>query len=203
MDPVNEKLQIELVDSEVSWGEAVSAIPGKFQYEINLSDATRKGTKSGHPSELPMRQIPAEMATLRDGIAYTEEILAARAAMGLAIGKYEWLDDQRTHEALRTVSLGKSRITRLNSEPWRRWASGFSCFCFVWVGIPLAIWMRSADYWTSFGACFMPILLVYYPVFAIGMGHAKDGTWPPVSVWMGNALLLLIGAWWMRKINRC
>jgi lipopolysaccharide export system permease protein len=202
MDPVKEMLRIELIDGEMSYGEMVMARPGLSQYEIQLSDATRKGTSVGHPTEYAMRQISYEMTKQREEMSQTEQILAARTAMGLAIGKYEWLDDARTHAALGTLSLGNSRLNRLNSEPWRRWASGFSCFFFVWVGIPLAIWMRSADHWTSFGTCFMPILLIYYPIFAIGLNHAKDGSWLPISVWMGNAALLLVGAWWMRRINR-
>lgn len=202
MDPVTEMLRIELVDTEVSYGETFSSKPGVSHLDIPLSDATRKGTSVGHPTEYSMRQIGYEMQQQQNAIVETEEILAARAAMGLAAGKYEWLDDERTHQSLRSISGGRSRLYRLNSEPWRRWASGFSCLFFVWVGIPLAVWMRSADHWTSFGACFMPILLIYYPVFAIGQGHAKDGSWLPVSMWLGNLVLFLVGAWWMRKINR-
>jgi len=202
MDPTNELLRIELTDAEVNYGESIGVKPGLFIYEIQLQDATRKGTTAGHPTEIAMRQIRSEMRKQQREIDSMEQLLAARTAMGLAVGKYEWLDDQRMHTALGTISLGKSRMDRLNSEPWRRWASGFSCFFFVWVGIPLSIWMRSADHWTSFGACFMPILLIYYPVFAIGWDSAKDGSWLPISVWMGNGLLLLVGAWWLRKVYR-
>lgn len=202
MDPVEELLRIELVDAEVNYGDSIGIKPGIFHYDVQLSDATRKGTASGHPSEYPMRQISLEMRKQQQEIDATEEILAARMAMGLAVGKYEWLDDSRTHAALGSIGLGKSRIHRLNSEPWRRWASGFCCFCFVWVGIPLSIWMRSADHWTSFGACFMPILLIYFPVFATALGHAKDGSWFPASIWLGNVLLLIVGAWWLRKVYR-
>ncbi len=195
-------LRIELVDTEISYGETNSSQPGNSQFSIPLSDATRKGTGSGHPTEFPMRQIGAEIRNQRQAITHSEEILAARVGLGLTAGKYEWLDDATAHEALNNISQGKSRAARLNFEPWRRWASGFSCFFFVWVGIPLAVWMRSADHWTSFGTCFLPILLIYYPVFAIGQSHAKDGSWLPVSVWLGNLVLLAVGWWWMRKVNR-
>jgi lipopolysaccharide export system permease protein len=62
--------------------------------------------------------------------------------------------------------------------------------------------MRSADHWTSFGACFLPILLLFYPAFMIGLNQAKDGHWPAAAVWLGNLILLLVGAWWLRKIYR-
>ena len=79
---------------------------------------------------------------------------------------------------------------------------GFSCFFFVWLGIPLAINMRSADYWTSFGACFLPILLIYYPLFALGLDRAKNGMWPAYSVWLGNLVLFAFGLWLLRKVYR-
>lgn len=202
MDPVDEMLQIELIDSEVEYGDSVGVVPGRYVYLVHLSDATKKGTSSGHPSEFAMRQIVSEKRKQAEQVELTQELIAARAAFGVSAGRYRWLDDQSTHEALGQVSMGESRLHRLNLEPWRRWASGFSCFFFVWVGVPLAIWMRSADHWTSFGTCFMPILLLYYPVFAVGLDHAKDGSWPPISVWLGNLVLLAVGAWWLRKINR-
>jgi len=202
MDPVKEVLRIELVDSEAIRETAAIAHPGPWTYEVSLSSATKKGTASGHPTQIPMKQISYEMRKQSKDINNMQEVLAARVAIGLGIGKYDWLDDPRTHFAIGTIHGGERRMHRLNVEPWRRWALGFMCFFFVWVGIPLAIWMRSADHWTSFGTCFLPILLVYFPVFSIALDHAKDGSWPPISVWAGNAVLLLVGAWWLRKIHR-
>lgn len=202
MDPVKEVLRIELVDSEIEGKGFSSALPGPSVHEVSLSSATKKGTSSGHASEIPMRRIGYEIREQVANIKETQEILAARTAMALGIGKHTWLDSARTHDALSTVYSGKNRLARLNLEPWRRWASGFSCFFFVWVGIPLAVWMRSADHWTSFGTCFMPILLIYYPVFAVGLEHAKDGSWPSISVWLGNVVLLAVGGWWLRKVCR-
>lgn len=202
VDPTAEDLRIRLIDSEVHHGNLISKVPGETTWTVKLSDATKKGTSAGHPTEVPMRSIGLEKRMQRASIEKTQEVLAARTAMGLAAGKLEWLDDERSFSALGTIDAGKNRLNRLNVEPWRRWANGFSCLFFVWVGIPLSIWMRSSDHWTSFGACFMPILLMFYPVFAIGLERAKDGSWPPIAVWLGNVVLLAAGAWWLRKIYR-
>ena len=67
--------------------------------------------------------------------------------------------------------------------------------------MPLAIWCRTADYWSSFGVAFLPILLIYYPLFALGLEQAKDGGWPPYSVWLGNLALSAVGAWYLRKVH--
>lgn len=201
MDPYHEVLRIQFVDSHIEGGNQWTHIPGPWEQTISLSNATKKGTSIG-PSEYAMREIGYQARKTDAEIEKTQEILAARTAMGLGIGKYDWLDSIETHQALGKIDGEKARAKRLRVEPWRRWAGGFSCFFFVWVAIPFSIWMRSADHWTSFGACFMPILLMYYPVFAVGLDHAKDGSWPPASVWLGNLLLFLVGCFWLRKLYR-
>lgn len=202
IDPDDELLWIELVDAEVNYGDSIGIKPGIFRYSVELSNATRKGTAAGHPSEYAMREIPGEIRTQREVIENTEQLLAARTAMGLAVGRYDWLSDERTSTAVTTILEGQSRLNRLAIEPWRRWASGCSCFFFVWVGIPFSIWVRSADQWVSFGACFFPILLTYYPLFAMSLGYAKDGSWHPATIWLANLMLLMSGSWWMWKIVR-
>ncbi|MCR9292116.1 MAG: LptF/LptG family permease [bacterium] len=202
MDPVKDVLRIEMVDSIMEGEKAEFTHPGLWVHEVLLPNATKKGTSSGHPSEVPIRKIAFEKRKQRETIEKTQEIIAARTALGLGMGRYDWLDNEQTHESLNQILQGQSRLQRLQVEPWRRWAQGFSCFFFVWVAIPFSIWMKSADHWTSFGACFMPILLVYYPVFAIGLGHAKDGSWPVASVWLGNIVLLVIGVYWLRRLQR-
>ena len=202
VDPIAEELRIDLVDMEIQHGTWVSMQPGENTYRVKLSQATKKGTSSGRPVEIPMREIGPETKKQRALIEKTQEILAARSAMGLAVGKLEWLDDGRSFESIAIVENGHNRLRKLDIEPWRRWASGLSCLFFVWVGIPLSIWMRSADHWTSFGTCFMPILLLFYPAFMVGMQQAKDGHWPAAAVWLGNLILLVVGAWWLRKLYR-
>jgi lipopolysaccharide export system permease protein len=77
---------------------------------------------------------------------------------------------------------------------------GFSCFFFVWMGVPMAILIRSADYAWTFGLCFVPILLIYYPLFGLALDRAKDGEWPAMSLWLGNLVLFLLGTWLLRRV---
>jgi lipopolysaccharide export system permease protein len=70
------------------------------------------------------------------------------------------------------------------------------------IGAPMAIWRRNADFLTSFFACFLPILVIYYPLLALGVDQAKSGNFPPYSVWMGNAVFFVFGLGLMRRIIR-
>ncbi len=84
----------------------------------------------------------------------------------------------------------------------RRWANGFSCLCFLLVGAPLAICFRNADFLASFFACFLPILIVYYPLLMFALSQCKNGSLPSYSVWAGNLILAAIGLLFMRRVYR-
>lgn len=200
--PDREVLVIELQDTQIESGDIVHDRPGPLSMEVQLSDATRKGTSASSAAEFAMQDLSNEMRSQQRNILLQQEEIAARTAMGLSAGKASWLGDAEMAASLSAISHGKHQLRRLTIEPWRRWAFGFSCLCFVWVGIPLSIWMRSADHWTSFGVCFLPILLVFFPIFAMGLTFAKEGTWPPAAVWLGNLALFISGAWWLRKVYR-
>jgi lipopolysaccharide export system permease protein len=72
----------------------------------------------------------------------------------------------------------------------------------VLIGVPVAVWMRFSEFIASFFVCFLPILVVYYPLLAVSVDQAKDGALPPQSVWVGNILLSLAGVWLLRRVNR-
>jgi lipopolysaccharide export system permease protein len=119
----------------------------------------------------------------------------------MMLGDFASLQEEEVWNQRRSeLENAQRRLYRLETEPWRRWAAGFSCFFFVLVGAPLAIRMRNADLWTTFGVCFLPILLFYYPLLMLGIESAKNGAWPPYSVWLGNVVLLVVGAALLRRV---
>ena len=50
--------------------------------------------------------------------------------------------------------------------------------------------------------CFLPILIVYYPLLMFGIDRTKSGIFPPYFVWLGNIILAAIGIWQLRKVVR-
>ena len=66
----------------------------------------------------------------------------------------------------------------------------------------MAIRLRNRDFLTSFFLCFLPILIVYYPLLAYGVNGAKSGTIPPDAVWAGNVLLACWGGWLLAGVIR-
>jgi len=80
-------------------------------------------------------------------------------------------------------------ISQLRAESYRRWANGFTCLFFTLLGVPTAMLRRHADVLTNFFLCFLPILVLYYPLLMFGEDLATSGTFPPASFWIGNVVL--------------
>lgn len=187
-----------MVDSELE-GAVTGRLPDTTVHKVSLN--TGASTPSG-PSDLALWQIPRAVKQQRQAISRMEETLAADAAFQMIRGDFTRLSDPKWQFAHTAIENEVHRFHRMRTEPWRRWANGFSCLFFVMVGAPLAIRLRTADLWTSFAACFLPILALYYPLLMYGVDRAKCGVLPPYSVWLGNLMLGLAGCWLMRKVQR-
>jgi lipopolysaccharide export system permease protein len=176
--------------------------PGIQVYEIPLRDASRAGRSDHHPSSVALREISEEVDRARTEIEQFEQELAGRAAHAMLAGDFDGLASQQWHKRHDRLDDLRSRFHRLLTEPHRRWSAGFSCLSFIWVGAPLALRLRNRDFLTSFFLCFLPILVVYYPLLMFGIDASKNGTIPPVALWSGNLLLLCWGTWLLRRVVR-
>jgi lipopolysaccharide export system permease protein len=93
-------------------------------------------------------------------------------------------------------------MRRLRTEPYRRWSNGFACLCFALVGAPVAMLWRHADVLTNFFVCFLPILMVYYPLLMLSDDLTTSGALPPICFWLGNAVLAVPAILLLRRIIR-
>jgi lipopolysaccharide export system permease protein len=205
IDTEEDRLIIELVNSYGEINDQSSTrfrMPGSEKISMPLTQASQKGSKVLSPSQYSMREIPKELEAQSVLNDQHKESMAVQVAVGLGLGRFAQLKDPRIESLQYQVEEGQRRLIRLRLEPARRWALGFSCFFFVWMGVPMAILIRSADYAWTFGLCFVPILLIYYPMFGLALDRAKDGSWPASSLWLGNAVLFLLGTLLMRRVVR-
>jgi lipopolysaccharide export system permease protein len=112
------------------------------------------------------------------------------------LSQAEWCArDDETATAERTCH-------RLRTEPYRRWANGFSCLAFALLGAPMAIRLRHSELWASFFVCFLPILLLYYPLLVGCLDRAKNGDLPPSAVWLANVVFASFGVWMLTRVVR-
>jgi lipopolysaccharide export system permease protein len=196
-------LKIILRNATVRAGKStLSFFDEAFELELPFHEASRAEGRSNHPSNIALNRIPGKIVEQEEKIDSFRQELATRAAYEMLNGDFDLLTNSEWDTRYRQLKDMQDRLHRLRTEPYRRWSTGFSCLFFVWVGAPLAIRLRNRDFLTSFFLCFAPILGVYYPALMWTVDGAKNGSFPPYAVWVGNLLLLAWGGWLLRRVIR-
>ncbi|MEE2935694.1 MAG: LptF/LptG family permease [Planctomycetota bacterium] len=204
LDPETQTLMLRVVDSQFDGGTSFhTEFPGEIEVEIPLSNAMRQQPVSDRsPSEVPLSLISGERIRT-DNLAHaTVGQMAAHLGFSLLTTRPGQIAGGSGQAIQNSLDSSRRRLIRLKTEPWRRWAWGFSCFFFVLVGAPLAMIAKTSDYWSTFGLCFLPTLLVYYPLFIFGLEQSKDGVLPPYGVWMGNGIMAMLGMMLIQRVRR-
>ena len=202
-DPAEEKLTLMLKNG--SWdrdGKIQLRFEDEEKWDLSLTDLTKKEREEGKPSGLPLAVIADELQKQIEQTELRKEELAVKAMLQLNAGSMHSIKTANWNHEMDSLNNMEKRSHRLRTEPYRRWANGFSCFGFAILGIPLAIWMKNSDMWTSFGMCFLPTLAVYIPLVLFGVDRAKSGAFHPSIVWVGNVVVVLFGVMLFRRALR-
>jgi len=196
-------MTLVLTDFEIEMAPNVhSFIPGRDIREFPLSFFSAKDMREGNPTNLALRRISSEIPLQIQRIDELERSLAVQSALALVTGELGDLSEATWKTRRKQLADARTRLFRLQTEPWRRWANGFSTLCFVLVGAPLAILLKRADVMTTFGLLFLPILGFYYPILMGCCDRAKAGAMPPYIIWVPNVLAAVIGVWLMKRVIR-
>jgi lipopolysaccharide export system permease protein len=200
-NPGTGKLTIELYNGTVEAPGQFATFPNeKIVREVDV--APQKGHSDSAPAHLALWQFPEATLKQKALIQKHEERMVARAGFQMLTGDFDQLAGGAWPEDADRLQHLKWQLYRMQTEPPRRWANGFSCLCFALVGAAMAIRVRNADALTSFFLCFGPILLVYYPLLIFGTDRAKAGAINPYCVWLGNVALVAWGLWLLRRVLR-
>ncbi|GHT47754.1 hypothetical protein FACS189454_10250 [Planctomycetales bacterium] len=203
IDFTKETMSVTLIDIRVSSDTgSFKAVSSNWTIEVALSDIVNIGRTSNNVSNMGLERIRNEVGQNESVLEQQRRTIAAHQIFGGVHGSVDEWVSQPVSAARSMMKNLQSTQNRLNVESPRRWATGFSCFCFVWLGAPLAIWMRKTDFFSSFFACFLPILLFYYPLFMFGLSQAKSGDLPPMIVWVANLGVLFAGFVFLQRIHR-
>ena len=197
-------LTLKCYNGSMHQGDGVFEFPDEYvEYEVKADEISNAQDDSHwSPSWMPLNKIYRELVSQPKKIAELQHERAAKAALQLASGDFRGIQSAEWGTEQRVLDHEFYMWHRLRAEPPRRWSAGFSCLCFLFVGSCVAIRLRNANLLSSFFACFLPILIVYYPLLAFGVSQAKSGALHPSVVWTGNTILLLWGAWVLRKVIR-
>lgn len=94
-------------------------------------------------------------------------------------------------------------LANILSEMHLRPALAAGCLCFVLVGCPIGIWFSKSDYLSAFITCFLPIVVIYYPMLLCGINMGKGGSVnPAISVWVADGLMAVAALVLFRRLVR-
>ena len=175
----------------------------QFSHPIPIKSPEKIRKDTGKPSHLYLRQISSEIATQAADLTKMKQSNAMLACSQLVAGDMLGLSNVKWEARLDDQESSTDRLSRLHVVPHRRWANGFSCLAFAMIGIPIALRLKTSNYASTFGICFLPILAIYYPLFIYGLNGAKGGELPPYGAWLGNVVCMTIGAFLIwRELRR-
>ena len=169
----------------------------QISYSVPIRSTEEIQKETGNPSHLYLRQISSEIANQASELTKMKQANAMLACSQLVSGDMLGLSNGGWQERLTVQEDSTKRLSRLHVVPHRRWANGFSCLAFVMIGIPIALRLKTSNYATTFGVCFLPILAIYYPLFMVGLNGAKVGDLPAYGAWLGNVACMSIGGFWI------
>jgi lipopolysaccharide export system permease protein len=85
------------------------------------------------------------------------------------------------------------KCNEFETERQLRLSMALGSLLFVILGAPVGILFARRDFLSAFISCFVPIIILYYPLMLFGTNLAKEGMINPVvALWMGNLLLAIL-----------
>ncbi len=203
-------LSFDLENQEIvleTWNGNVQ-IPGRLNVFYPKYDVRRipliSDKKEIVPREMTVENIKKEMAAVAGERSMMEQRRLIDTALSLTHGDFERLSSPDFNHYRAMIQSSNERITRLNTEIHSRYALSCSCLFFVILGSPFSILQGKKQFLTSFFLCFMPILLLYYPLvlLCINLSKTNENFDPLWTMWSGNLLLLVCGFWAIRRLTR-
>ncbi len=121
-----------------------------------------------------------------------DQVMAQSAELGVSADVL--LDPKKSAAAQAGHAENETKSNRIaltmRYEYHLRPAIAFGCLFFAVLGCPVGLWANRADYLSIFVICFLPALVVYYPVLFMVGGYSRSGRLPmEVGVWTANAML--------------
>jgi lipopolysaccharide export system permease protein len=193
---------------------------------IRLKLVRARGFRAGSDSEAELNQteltfpLPQEIARVKARHMTLSDLLAGvttaqrqqvqldakssqEAAMLLAMGEFEELAEGSVQTLLNDRRRARNDELRFRSEIHSRVSTSAGCLFFVFIGGPFSMLQARRQFITTFVMCFLPILLVYYPVLFLMLNLSRTATVNPAwAMWIPNGILFVIGLSLLGRVIR-
>ena len=162
----------------------------RTEFDFPLTDGREFRMLDKKIQEMTNSEITTEIARFRKMVRQNRPEQAMRAALMLGSGRFENVEWSGVQDAYRNFSHWKSEALKFETEKEFRRALSFGSFLFVILGAPVGILFARRDFLSAFISCFLPIIMIYYPLILLGQNMGREGSLEPIlALWVGNALL--------------
>lgn len=148
-------------------------------------------------------ELLSQQAEFHRLIARERKRQAIETAFSFAAGRVEKANWAGVSDAFRNHAFWNRRLNEFETEKQQRVAQSFGPLLFVLLGAPVGILFAKRDFLSAFISCFLPIILLYYPLMLLGINMGKEDTMNPlVALWTGNVMLAIIAGFVMPPVMR-
>jgi lipopolysaccharide export system permease protein len=130
----------------------------------------------------------------------SEEIDMHQAAHALGKGQPHFPEHVR--HLISERKMRDHQISSVRAEFHMRPAMALGCLCFALVACPVGIWFSRSDYLSAFITCFVPIVVVYYPLMLCVINMTRSGRLPVLALYGADLILLVAGLFLFRRLAR-
>jgi len=196
-DPEHSKVRIWFDDAIISQA-GIQANEGTIRSTWLDFDVPSKGMLQAAKAvdEMTLAEMREREDDYRDKIALERKRQAVAAAMWIASGRPNWVKWEDVQAAFAKYDFWTSEINKFETEIYMRMAMAWGSLFFVVLGAPVGIIFARRDFLSAFISCFMPIIMVYYPLILFGTNLGKEGIVHPAMVWAGNGVLWIAAWFW-------
>jgi lipopolysaccharide export system permease protein len=193
VDHEEELLRVQCTDGRIEVpGKATLTFRDTFEQAVAFDQHIKIDPNKATPANLALAAIPRQAQREQRIIHDLDRTIEKMKAAG----------KQPKQALVNNFNNHRLRYYRLVTEGPRRRSNGFSCMLFALMGMAVALNLRLSDNVTVFFLCFMPILLIYYPLMVVGEYVATKGILPADAVWLPNAVMAVIGIILLQRVMR-
>ena len=200
VDTIKNLVLVQMRFGVVTGDDGVSADFQERTFEVQLPNFTKnEGVRARDMTwtELTDKrlELDEDLVEVREQIQIRHATQALSATPRSVAYEIKLLHDKEKHH--------EQLVRLIDVEKLMRPALSLGCLCFILVGCPVGIWFSRGDYLSAFITCFLPIVIVYYPLMLCGTNLAKDGRFNiVVLVFASDVLIGLWGIFLFRKLLR-
>jgi lipopolysaccharide export system permease protein len=202
-DNVNHLMHIKLDGSDITQGTSkkqTSWVVNDSQIDLPLPPEFEKPLEKRIP-QMTDAELEDNQKDFRDKIKFERRRQAYAASLLLASGKPDRVDWGEFQKAFIDYNFWEQKCNEFETERQMRTAMAFGGFFFVLLGAPVGIRFARRDFLSAFITCFVPVIILYYPLILGGINLSKDGIVHPVlALWAGNVVLMILALLTLRPV---